>query len=720
MSRSILVGVAAVLLGVLVSLCTLPWLCDADALNPRRPPNEAEFWKLGHHERASTDAVMRAKIEEIKKRRKWDAWDLSNPHVQVALETSNKTGTRRPNVLIMLADDLGYGDLSVTPFTSPIEGQFPCGEGGILSPNLERMAANGVVMTSFHSASPVCSPSRVGIMTSLYPWRLGALNAFELGRDMSQRNGFLPQVPTGPEIFREAGYYTAHSGKWHLGGMREEMRVDRAYRDQCHVGSPNQHGFEEYVSELDGPESPRYTFLLRNSILHSQGHRHLLRDDVPVPIYENPPGQQQVLSDREADDAITVMKECKEKRPGQPWMIQVWFNAPHGPWETLYKGEELYPKHYKDRSINLGGHHCSQPYEKLRDSRPWQYRTMVSAMDRSIGRLLDALKELGEEENTIVVFTSDNGPEAGAGTPGPRFKERKRSLMEGGVRVPAIWQWKGVIPAGSVIHDFAGTVDIFPTMLEAADIAKPDNLQWDGLSLLALLKSGHDIERKKHHEHHGHHGHGARRLSEHVGDSNSTQEHDSQNTTVVATVHAGSVSVSQYGKLNQLQNRVFLWHKDTDPATHNGERFQSGGHFDDIKVITTERNGCLLQVYDLRHDPYEDRNLVTGRQQKHNCKIHFNNYNNLRELENIIDRDFSRHHCEKHIEAANAQKTTLESCMTKYHQSVVAKIQVCVCSVITLIERCCNMGSLFAGHHAKASSFCSQRPENSCRLSTAT
>jgi hypothetical protein len=293
----------------------------ADSLNPRRPPNEAEFWKIGHHERASTHEVMWKKIQEIKTRRKWDPWDLSNTHVQAALNQSNSV--KRPNVLIILADDLGYGDLSVHPFTGPMEGQFPCGEGGILSPNLERMASNGVVMTSFHSASPVCSPSRVGIMTSLYPWRLGALNAFELGRDMSQRNGFLPQVPTGPEIFREAGYYTAHSGKWHLGGMREEMRVDRARHDQCSIGSPNQHGFEEYISELDGPESPRYTFLLRNSILHSMGYRHLLRDDIPVPIYEDPPGVQQVLSDREAEDAIAIMKDCKEKRPGQPWMIQV-------------------------------------------------------------------------------------------------------------------------------------------------------------------------------------------------------------------------------------------------------------------------------------------------------------------------------------------------------------------------------------------------------------
>ena len=311
-----------VLIFIFLCLLELFPLTSADSLNPRRPPNEEEYWKIGHHERATTVSAMQQKIQAIKDRRKQKPWDLTNQKVREAL----KKNTTRPNLLLILADDLGYGDLSVPPFTHPPESSFPCGEGGIVSPHLERMASNGVTMVNFHSASPVCSPSRVAIMTSLYPWRLGAMNAFELGRDMSQRNGFLPQVPTGAEMLREAGYYTAHSGKWHLGGMREEMRLDRVNKDQCSRGSPNQHGFEEYVSGLDGPESPRYTFLLRNSILHSKGHRHLLRDDVPVPIsaMENlPAGSQYTLSDREAEDAIEVMKTNKKDRPGQPWFIQV-------------------------------------------------------------------------------------------------------------------------------------------------------------------------------------------------------------------------------------------------------------------------------------------------------------------------------------------------------------------------------------------------------------
>lgn len=469
--------------------------CNGDALNPRRPPTEEDFFKMGHHERSMTEKEMYDKLAVVKKRRDWTPWDINNTRIHDKIEDiveKRKSGKeRRPNILLMVSDDLGYGDLSVHPFVRIPDKKFPCGEGGVLSPQLERMAAQGAIMTNFHSASPVCSPSRVAIMTGLYPWRMNAMNAFELGRDLSQRNGFLPQVPTGPEVLREAGYYTAHSGKWHLGGMREEMRIDRVQRDQCSVGSPNQHGFEEYVSELDGPESPRYTFLNRNSILHSQGHRHLLRDDIPVPIINAPDGQPNILSDREVRDAITVIQESQRNRPDQPWFVQVtgvylfplgiiiahfycekvWFNAPHGPWEVLKRGEEPYSKTHQKDPQYWENYQCNNPPDRLYNDRNWQYKTMVSAMDQSIGMMLDALEEmkvslrlklynhlsmlfvkffpqilafvrlhlltvclffklvnLQLSQDTLVIFTSDNGPEVGAGTAGI-YREGKRSLM---------------------------------------------------------------------------------------------------------------------------------------------------------------------------------------------------------------------------------------------------------------------------------------------------
>ena len=224
--------------------------------------------------------------------------------------------------------------------------------GGILTPNLEKMAAQGVTLTNFHTASPVCSPSRVSIMTGLYPWRLGALNAFELGRD-NQRNMYLPQITTGAEILRQHGYYTGHSGKWHMGMFREEYRRKRVLGDECMHPGPNQHGFEDYISELDGPESARFTFLHSGqSNLHLEGYKYLLKNDVPMPTYpsdsdthytktsssengdnyQNPP---EVLSDREANDAIRMIEKVHQSNSEQPWFLQVMFNAPHSPWTTI-------------------------------------------------------------------------------------------------------------------------------------------------------------------------------------------------------------------------------------------------------------------------------------------------------------------------------------------------------------------------------------------------
>jgi arylsulfatase A-like enzyme len=330
-------------------------------------------------------------------------------------------------------------------------------------------------------------------MTGVSPWRLGALNAFELGQDLSQRNGFLPQVTTIAEILRENGYYTFLSGKWHLGGMREEFRVDRVNHSSCQNPGPSQHGYEEYISELDGPESPRYTFnliessdTLRADNLHTHGHRYLYRDDIPVPLedgnrgflspwptnkeysypsvpgtlkaYEelssryypfkgdpnpNPrdPSHQYVLSDREAMDALEFMRRHQAAEPDQPWFVEVSFNAPHGPWERLDAGENVYDEMLGVSKSHWDGHKCTWRghEEKLVGTKLWKYKTMISAMDRSLGLLLSGLEELGLEKDTFVIFTSDNGPEQGAGTAG-RYKQSKRSLQEGGIRVPAFFQ----------------------------------------------------------------------------------------------------------------------------------------------------------------------------------------------------------------------------------------------------------------------------------------
>ena len=165
---------------------------------------------------AAANAEAASRIAAVKQRRQWNPFDLSHPYVKSKLSE----GVQRPNILIVLVDDLGYGDTSLPPFDTPRKtaADWPCSTGGYVTPNLERMAANGLKLTNFHAAAPVCSPARGSLMTGtvtialcsiiltlclikiysgLHAWRLGALNAYELGRDLSQRNGFLAQVKTG-------------------------------------------------------------------------------------------------------------------------------------------------------------------------------------------------------------------------------------------------------------------------------------------------------------------------------------------------------------------------------------------------------------------------------------------------------------------------------------------------------------------------------------------
>lgn len=158
----------------------------------------------------------------------------------------------------------------------------------------------------------------------------------------------------------------------------------------------------------------------------------MLKDDVPVPIIEKP-NEENVLSDREAEDAIYYMEQMKKHHPNQPWFIQVWFNAPHGPWELLQSGEDYYSKKYKKDHNHWANYMCTEHDGRKASlytgsDKRWYYKTMVSAMDKSMGKLLDAVRDLGIEKDTLIVFTSDNGPEMGAGTGGV-FREGKRSLM---------------------------------------------------------------------------------------------------------------------------------------------------------------------------------------------------------------------------------------------------------------------------------------------------
>lgn len=368
--------------------------------------------------------------------------------------TENHTNTSmgdRPNILLILADDLGYGDLSVPGFTGL----------GTKTPELFKMAKDGLTMTNFHVAAPICTPSRAAILTGLFPWRLGIHSIYGSGR---QANEHLPTVPNAAYLFANAGYRTIHIGKWHLGGLRP-LDVQKRLNSDCssvHPG-PNQHGFQDFIAMEEGQGSKRLTDLVRYGLYH-EGAKYLIHNDQPL----NP--SEEILTDRQAKEAIRLITESVKK--GEKFYMHLWFDAPHMPIELIEEFAPMYEE-YKSSRSNI-------------TSTELKYKTMISSMDAAIGRIRKALVDLNIAKDTLIVFLSDNGPENIAGSAGP-FRGRKRSLNEGGIRVPCIWQWEGKILPHTTTSNFAVSTDLLPTFLEAAGIPHPPQLRLDGQSLLPTL-----------------------------------------------------------------------------------------------------------------------------------------------------------------------------------------------------------------------------------------
>lgn len=362
-----------------------------------------------------------------------------------------------PNVIIILADDLGYGDLGWNPFKSDDMRH-------VRTPALRKMASRGLIMSNFHAAAPICSPSRASILLGLFPWRYGVdfIYAGDLKNDGSIEinNEQLPLIPNIAMSFRKHGYYCAHIGKWHLGGQSHLDIPNRQMNKNCSVPGINQYGFHEYVGMSEGTGSARWATHQRMNTYHT-GSNFLVKNDVPLPK----PSQPEILTDRQTDEAMRVIRE--QVRINQKFFLNLWYDAPHSPWEIIESFQKMYEGKYSERQL--------------------KYATMISNMDYNIGRLLDLLDSLQIENNTIVVFTSDNGPENGAGSPGRRFKGMKRLITEGGIRVPAIWQWVGRISPGTESNKFGVSTDLFPTLLDAAGLSPPDHVRLDGISLLPIL-----------------------------------------------------------------------------------------------------------------------------------------------------------------------------------------------------------------------------------------
>ncbi|MCP5112514.1 MAG: sulfatase-like hydrolase/transferase, partial [bacterium] len=305
--------------------------------------------------------------------------------------------------------------------------------GELKTPHLDRMAREGTRFTQFYVASGVCSPSRAGIMTGQFPSRLGVhdyLARPELNRKRGVVDHLDPKVPTITRLLRKAGYTTAHFGKWHLG------RGDTAPK-------PEAYGISRYDTCIRGPQGR-----VRSS-------------------------------ERIADETIKFVEANRDR----PFYINAWLYDPHSP---LHPTEEMMAP-YADLSPRWGEHKGALQV----------YYAVLTNLDRHIGRILTRLDQLGLSDNTVVIFSSDNGHESGlipfvshyggAASPGP-FRGLKRSLYEGGVRVPFIVRWPGKTPAGAVDNSTViSGVDFLPTIASLANVELPSDLALDGEDLSATL-----------------------------------------------------------------------------------------------------------------------------------------------------------------------------------------------------------------------------------------
>jgi arylsulfatase A-like enzyme len=334
-----------------------------------------------------------------------------------------------PNLIFIMADDLGYADTSLY------------GRSDYSTPVLDGLAREGVRLTQAYSSAPVCSPTRVALMTGRYPARTEAGLHEPL---TTQPTGLAAQPPTLPRQLKAAGYQTALVGKWHLG-----LAADY---------HPLRHGFDEFFGHLGAAV---------DYVSHI-GTEHLEHD-----LFD---GDRQVHMDGYATDLFTERAVEWIQRPrSAPFFLSLQYNAPHWPWQA--PGDPAYP-------------------DSLRWSRggsPETYAAMMKNLDEGVGRVLDALRNAGRERDTLLIFTSDNGGERFSSM-GP-YRARKMTLWEGGIRVAAFARWPGVIAPDTVSTQVTTTMDWTATLLAAAGASTAAMAALDGIDVLPQLKGAAPIER---------------------------------------------------------------------------------------------------------------------------------------------------------------------------------------------------------------------------------
>ena len=336
---------------------------------------------------------------------------------------------QKPNIIFILADDLGYGDLACY------------GSEKVTTPHLDSMAKEGVKLTSFYVA-PVCSPTRAALMTGCIPQRVG------IGGVLFPRNnhGLNPDERTLPELLKEQGYATAIIGKWHLGNQDMFQPLKHGFDTWYGTPASNSQGFDptakRYADDCVWREG--YT---RESILRlKEADCPLVRDNVVIEV----PADQTQFTQRYTQEAIRFIAANKDK----PFFLYLPHNMVHIP---LAASAEFSGK-----------------------SKLGIYGDAIQELDWSTGEILKTLRELGLDDKTLVVFTSDNGPHLGQGASAGPLRGGKGTTFEGGVRVPCLMRWPGKIPANRVTAEPVTIMDMLPTFVSLAGGTVPTDRVIDG------------------------------------------------------------------------------------------------------------------------------------------------------------------------------------------------------------------------------------------------
>ncbi len=414
-------------------------------------------------------------------------WPLGDPRFEIQIDPEAARtkqaflaepaarGSELPNVVLIVADDLGKHDVSVYPSAS------------VPTPSLERLAQEGVTFAAGYVTTPVCSPSRAGLLTGRYPQRFGfeilthdryprsrleawlAKNVFSshgwhaaepprvpLPSDIS-RQGLPPGEITLAELLRKAGYATAIFGKWHLG-----------WSD---AASPGQHGFDYQYGFYDAfslyadPDDPNFVGVRGDYFADRwqwwtgrSGNTAIRRNGVVIE-------ESGYLTDRIAAEASAWIRANRER----PFFAYVPFNAPHAPLQA--------PRSYVERF-------ASEPNPDRR-----VYLAMIAALDDAVGRILATLDEAGVADRTLVIFTSDNGAATYTGiASNAPLRAGKLTNFEGGVNVPLVLRWPGRLPAKAAYREPVSTLDLFATIAKAAALELPADRPYDGVDLLPHLR----------------------------------------------------------------------------------------------------------------------------------------------------------------------------------------------------------------------------------------